>query len=204
MKPLRINERIRAPQVRVIAEDGSQMGVMSANEALMLAREGGFDLVEVSPQASPPVCRILNFNKFKYDEQRRERTAKRKHHITKLKEAKFKPHIEQHDYEVKRNMIRRFILRGDQVKVTMMFRGRELAHTEIGRRVFEKLIDELQDVTKVERSPHLDGRFMTMVFGPDRDKIKKVEQRVAQLKKNQSKKTTKKAAPKISTEKTSS
>ncbi len=179
MRQLRVNERIRANQVRVIGADGAQLGVMAPAEALRLAREGGLDLVEVAPQTAPPVCRILDFNKFRYDEQRREREAKKKHHIAKLKEVKFKPHIETHDYQVKLEMLRRFLLRGDQAKVTMVYRGRELAHTEVGRRILDRLVEDLKPISKVERTPMLDGRFMTMVFGPDRDKIKRLERQQA-------------------------
>ena len=174
-----MNERIRIAQVRVIGEDGAQLGVMAPMDALKLAREHGLDLVEVAPQTSPPVCRIMDFNKFRYEEQRREREAKKKHHIAKLKEVKFKPHIEAHDYQVKLAMLKRFLLRGDQAKVTMVYRGRELAHTELGRRILDRLIEDLKSISKVERNPILDGRFMTMVFGPDREKIKRAEQQAA-------------------------
>jgi len=177
-----VNERIRIAQVRVIAEDGAQLGVMAPADALRVAREQGLDLVEVAPQTSPPVCRIMNFNKFRYDEQRREREAKRKHHVAKLKEVKFKPRIEAHDYQVKLGMLKRFLLRGDQAKVTMVYRGRELAHTELGRRILDRLTEELKPISKVERTPALDGRFMTMVFGPDREKIKRVERDAARQK----------------------
>ena len=179
MKQLRVNERIRISQVRVIGADGAQLGVMVPLDALRLAREQGLDLVEVAPLVSPPVCRIMDFNKFRYEEQRREREAKKKHHIAKLKEVKFKPHIEEHDYKVKLGMLQRFLMRGDQAKVTMVYRGRELAHTELGRRILERLIGDLQPISKVERTPMLDGRFMTMVFGPDRDKIKRLEREEA-------------------------
>ena len=179
MKQLRVNERIRISQVRVIAEDGAQLGVMAPSEALRLARERGFDLVEVAPQTSPPVCRILDFNKFRYEEQRREREARKKHHVAKLKEVKFKPHIEEHDYRVKLAMLKRFLLRGDQAKVTMVYRGRELAHTELGRRILDRLIEDLKPISRVERTPALDGRFMTMIFGSDRDKIKQLERQAS-------------------------
>ena len=175
MKQLRVNERIRISQVRVIGEDGAQLGVMAPPDALRLAKEKGLDLVEVAPQTSPPVCRIMDFNKFRYDEQRREREAKKKHHIAKLKEVKFKPHIEEHDYQVKLGMLKRFLMRGDQAKVTMVYRGRELAHTELGRRILDRLVEDLKSISKVERSPMLDGRFMTMVFGSDREKVKQLE-----------------------------
>ena len=155
---------------------------MTPTDALRLARERGLDLVEVAPQTSPPVCRILDFNKFRYEEQRREREARKKHHIAKLKEVKLKPRIEEHDYQVKLSMLKRFLMRGDQAKVTMVYRGRELAHTELGRRILDRLTKDLEPISKVERTPALDGRFMTMVFGPDRDKIKRVQQREARQK----------------------
>ena len=182
MRQLRVNERIRISQVRVIGADGAQLGVMAPADAIRLAREQGFDLVEVAPQNTPPVCRIMDFNKFRYEEQRREREAKKKHHIAKLKEVKFKPHIEAHDYQVKLDMLRRFLMRGDQAKVTMVYRGRELAHTELGRRILDRLIDDLKPISRVERTPALDGRFMTMVFGPDREKIRKLERQTARQK----------------------
>ncbi len=180
MKQLRVNERIRISQVRVIGDDGAQLGVMVPADAIRLAREKGLDLVEVAPQTNPPVCRIMDFNKFRYEEQRREREARKKHHVAKLKEVKFKPHIEEHDYQVKLSMLKRFLMRGDQAKVTMVYRGREMAHTELGRRILDRLIQDLEAISKVERTPLLDGRFMTMVFGPDRDKIKRAEQRERQ------------------------
>jgi translation initiation factor IF-3 len=182
VKQLRVNERIRINQVRVIGDDGAQLGVMNPIDAVKLARERGFDLVEVAPQAVPPVCRIMDFNKFKYEEQRREREAKKKHHVTKLKEVKFKPHIEAHDYKVKLNMLKRFLMRGDQAKVTMVYRGRELAHTELGTRILDRLIQDLTPVVKVERRPSLEGRMMTMILGPDREGIKRVEREAARVK----------------------
>jgi translation initiation factor IF-3 len=177
-----VNERIRINQVRVIGADGAQLGVMNPVDAIKLAREQGLDLVEVAPQTTPPVCRIMDFNKFRYEEQRREREAKKKHHVAKLKEVKFKPHIEDHDYKVKLDMLKRFLLRGDQAKVTMVYRGRELAHTELGRKILDRLVEDLKFLSRVERTPMLDGRFMTMVFGPDRDKIKLYERQQARVK----------------------
>jgi len=174
-----VNERIRVTQVRVIGADGAQLGVMASAEALRLARESGLDLVEVAPQTAPPVCRIMDFNKFRYEEQRREREAKKKHHIAKLKEVKFKPHIEEHDYQTKLKKIKQFLMRGDQVKVTMVYRGRELAHTEVGKRILTRLIEDLKPISRVERTPTLDGRFMTMVFGSDREKIRQLERQAS-------------------------
>ncbi len=173
MKSWRINERIRSGQIRVIGEDGTQLGILSPADALRMARERGLDLVEVAPQTNPPVCRILDFNKFKYEEQKRERVAKRKHHVTKLKEVKFKPRIEAHDYQVKLGMLRKFLIRGDQAKVTMVYRGREMSRTEIGRRVLERLIEDLKPISKVERNPSMEGRFLSMIFGPDREGVRR-------------------------------
>ncbi len=168
--------------MRVIAEDGAQLGIMVPGDAIRMAREQGLDLVEVAPQTNPPVCRIMDFNKFRYEEQRREREAKKKHHVAKLKEVKFKPHIEEHDYQVKLNMLKRFLTRGDQAKVTMVYRGREMAHTELGRRILDRLIEDLRPVSKIERTPQMDGRFLTMVFGSDRDKVKQLEREQARKK----------------------
>lgn len=179
MKELRVNERIRIAQVRVIGADGAQLGIMSPAEGLRIAKEQGFDLVEVSPTASPPVCRILDYNKLRYDEQRREREAKKKHHVTKLKEVKFKPRIEEHDYQVKISRLKRFLSRGDQTKVTMVFRGREMAHTEIGARVMDRVVEDLVQYAKLERKASLEGRMMTMILGPDKDGIRKIERDAA-------------------------
>ena len=197
MRQLRVNERIRISQVRVIGADGAQLGVMAPADALKIAREAGLDLVEVAPQTTPPVCRIMDFNKFKYEEQRREREAKKKHHIAKLKEVKFKPHIEEHDYKVKLGMLTRFLMRGDQAKVTMVYRGRELAHTEVGRRILDRLIGDLKHISKVERNPALDGRFMTMVFGADREKIKQWERQASKQKAQAEREIAKATAPAV-------
>ena len=177
---MRVNERIRIAQIRVIAEDGAQLGVMTPTDALRMAREQGLDLVEVAPQANPPVCRITDFNKLKYEQAKREREAKKKHHIAKLKEMKFKPHIDQHDYHVKLQQLTRFLMRGDQVKVTLVFRGREMAHVALGRRVLERLVTDLQGVGRVERNPSLEGRFMTMIVSPDHAALKRARKHQAQ------------------------
>jgi len=175
-----VNERIRVAQIRVIAEDGAQLGLMTPQDALRLARERGYDLVEVAPMATPPVCRIMDFNKFKYEQQKREREAKKKHHLAKLKEVKFKPHIEQHDYQVKLQRLKRFLSRGDKAKVTMVFRGREMAHLDIGRRVLDRLVEDLRQVGIVERTPMLEGRFMTMILLPDHAALKRAKKQQAQ------------------------
>ena len=146
---------------------------MTPQDALRMARERGYDLVEVSPQATPPVCRFLDFNKFRYEVARREREAKKKHRLAKLKEIKFKPRIEDHDYHVKLQQLKKFLARGDKAKVTMVFRGREMAHTELGRRVLDRLVTDLTGFGRVERTPILEGRFMTMIFSPDHGAVKR-------------------------------
>ena len=161
--------------MRVIGDAGEQLGLMNPIDATRMAREKGLDLVEVAPQAQPPVCRIMDFNRFKYEQQRRDREAKKKHHIAKLKEVKFKPHIEEHDYQVKLGMLRRFLGRGDKAKVTLVFRGRELAHVDIGRRVLERVAQDLAGIGLVERNPILEGRFLTMIVQPDHAALKKVK-----------------------------
>ena len=175
-----MNERIRIAQIRVIAEDGAQLGVMTPLDALKLAREQGYDLVEVAPQASPPVCRIMDFNKFKYEQQKREREAKKMRHLAKLKEVKFKPHIGTHDYGVKVQQLKRFLSRGDKAKVTIVFRGREMAHIDVGRRVLDRVVTDLQQVGIVERNPILEGRFLTMIFSPDAVALRRAKKQQAQ------------------------
>ena len=164
----------------MIAEDGAQLGVMTPMDALKLARERGYDLVEVAPMATPPVCRIMDFNKFKYEQDKHDREARRKHHVARLKEIKFRPHIEDHDYRVKLNQLKRFLERGDNVKITLMFRGREMAHTDIGRRVLERLRADMAGVGLTERSPILEGRFMTMVLLPDHLSLKRTKKQQVQ------------------------
>ena len=158
----------------MIDDQGVQLGVMNPLDAMKVAKERGLDLVEVAPQAVPPVCRILDFNKFRYDQEKRDREAKRKHHLARLKETKFKPHIEANDYQVKLQQIKRFLMRGDKVKVTMVYRGRELSHLDLGQRILKRLVADLNPMGKVERDPLLEGRFMSMVFGPDAAAIKRM------------------------------
>lgn len=173
MRQLLVNERIRINQVRVIDDQGAQLGVMSPAEGMRIARERGLDLVCVSPTTMPPVCRILDFNKFRYEEERREREGKKKHHASKLKEVKFRPRIEEHDYRVKLNNLRRFLARGDKTKVTLVYRGREMAHKELGTRVLDRVVADLKAIGKMERTPLMEGRFLTLVLSPDRDGLKR-------------------------------
>jgi len=163
---VRVNERIRVPQVRVISDDGTQVGVLPVREALTLAQSKGLDLVEVSPTARPPVCRIMDYGKFKYEQNRRARKAKKKQHQMQLKEVKMRPKIDDHDYDFKMNHAREFLSQRDKVKFTITFRGREVAHMEIGHRLIQKAIAELADVASVEQPPRAEGRSLNAVLMP--------------------------------------
>ena len=162
----RVNRQIRISPVRVIAPDGEQMGILPIERALEIAEEQGLDLVEVAPLARPPVCRIMDYGKFKYEEQRQAREARKKQHHVQIKEVKMRPGIEDHDFEFKVRHARKFLLDGNKVKLTMMFRGRQMAHPEYGRQVLDRVFLELQDVSKIESQPLMEGRSMVMVLAP--------------------------------------
>jgi len=162
----RINQQIRISPVRVIDPEGEQIGILPVERALEIAMEQGLDLVEVAPMARPPVCRIMDYGKFKYEEQRKAREARKKQHHVQLKEVKMRPGIEEHDFEFKTRHARRFLEEGNKVKVTMMFRGRQMAHPELGREVLDRVVEELSDVAKLESSPMMEARSMTMVLAP--------------------------------------
>jgi translation initiation factor IF-3 len=166
----RVNERIRVPQVRVIGDDGAQVGVLPVREALAMAQSKGLDLVEVSPTARPPVCRIMDYGKFKYEQNLRARKAKKKQHHTHLKEIKMRPKIDDHDYDFKMRHARTFLGERDKVKFTITFRGREMAHTEIGHELMRKILSELVDVGIVESSPRQEGRSINAVVMPKAQK----------------------------------
>ncbi len=165
-----MNERIRVPQVRVIGDDGTQIGVLPVREALAMAQSKALDLVEVSPTARPPVCRIMDYGKFKYEQNRRARKAKKKQHQMQLKEIKMRPKIEDHDYSFKVQHAREFLTSRDKVKITITFRGREIAHQDIGHRLMQKAIAELADVALVESPPRTEGRSLTTVLMPKAQK----------------------------------
>jgi translation initiation factor IF-3 len=154
--------------VRVIGDDGSQLGIMPVEQALAAAESAGLDLVEVAPTARPPVVRIMDYGKFKYEEARKARLARKKQHHIQIKEVKFRPGIEPHDFEFKIRHARRFLEEGNKVKATMMFRGRQMAHPELGRGVLDRVAQVLDDVGKVESLPALEGRNMTMILAPRR------------------------------------
>ena len=162
----RVNTEISSLKVRLVDERGEMIGVVSRNDALARATEAGLDLVEVAANADPPVCKILDFGKFKYEEQKRKNEARKKQKIIEVKEIKLRPGIDDHDYEVKMRSMNKFLEEGDKVKVTMRFRGRELAHQEIGMEVLMRVRDELEKLSKVEQHPRMEGRQMTMVLSP--------------------------------------
>jgi len=153
-------------RVRLVDERGEMVGVVLRNEALDMAADAGLDLVEVAPNADPPVCKILDFGKFKYEEQKKKNEAKKKQKVIEVKEIKLRPGIDDHDYDVKMRSMVKFIDEGDKVKVTMRFRGRELAHQELGMNVLMRVRDDLEEVAKIEQHPRMEGRQMTMVLSP--------------------------------------
>ena len=162
----RINDEIGVPRVRLVDERGQMVGVVGRNEALTMAVQAGLDLVEIAPNADPPVCKILDFGKYKYEEQKKKNEARKKQKIIEVKEIKLRPSIDDHDYEVKRRSMTKFIEEGDKVKVTMRFRGRELAHQELGMDVLMRVRGDLDEIAKVEQMPRMEGRQMTMVISP--------------------------------------
>lgn len=163
---VRTNERIRVQQVRLIGPEGEQLGIVSIQKALSMASQYELDLVEVAPNIVPPVCKILDFTKFKYDEEKKERQNKKRHHQTHLKEIRVKPNIEEHDYQVKLKQLIAFLREKDKVKVGLFFRGREMAHQELGRRIMDRLVTETSQYGIVEKPPILEGRSITMIIGP--------------------------------------
>ncbi len=162
----RINEDIEVSEVRLVAEDGEQLGVVALDAALQRAADSGLDLVEVSPNASPPVCKIIDYGKLKYQEQKKKNEARKKQKTIEVKEIKLRPNIDTHDYDVKMRSARRFIDDGDKVKVTLRFRGREMAHQDLGAQVLERVRGELDEIAKVEQIPKMEGRQMVMVMSP--------------------------------------
>ncbi|HCZ17069.1 MAG TPA: translation initiation factor IF-3 [Accumulibacter sp.] len=169
-KAQRVNGEINAPEVRLVGEDGEALGVMSAREALSLAEEAGLDLVEIAPMARPPVCRIVDFGKFKYQEQKRQHEQRQKQKQVQVKEVKLRPGTDENDYQIKLRNMTRFLEEEDKVKVTLRFRGREMAHQDIGMRQIERIRADLQEVALVEQMPKMEGRQMIMVLTPSKKK----------------------------------
>jgi translation initiation factor IF-3 len=164
----RINERIRVPEVRVIGDDGTQIGVMRTDEALRYAQERDLDLVEVAPEARPPVCRVLDYSKYKYEQSQKQKAARKHQQQITIREIKFRPKIAEQDYATKKRHVERFLKHKDKVKITIMFRGREVTHPERGQMILDRLAEELTDLAIIEQRPNLDGRNMTMLLGPSK------------------------------------
>ncbi len=162
----RVNDRIRAPEIRLIGAEGENVGVVTPARALALAQEAGLDLVEISPNATPPVCKIMDFGKFKYENQKREAEARKKQKTIEVKEIKFRPGTDTHDYDVKMRSVLKFLEGGDKVKVTLRFRGREMAHQQLGMELLNRVAADVAEVGKVENMPKLEGRQMVMMIGP--------------------------------------
>ncbi|HMG27062.1 MAG TPA: translation initiation factor IF-3 [Acidimicrobiia bacterium] len=162
----RINDRIRAREVLLIGANGEQLGVKPLPEALATAREEELDLVEVAPNANPPVCRIMNYGRYKYEQEQRRKESRKKATNVVVKEMKFRPKIDEHDYETKMKHVERFLAEGSKVKLTIMFRGREVFHPELGLRILERVADQVSEIAVVESAPRQDGRNMTMVLNP--------------------------------------
>ena len=165
----RINDRIRVPEVRLVGPAGEQVGIVRIEDALRLAQENDLDLVEVAPQARPPVCKLMDFGKFKYESAQKARESRRNQQLTVIKEQKLRPKIDQHDYETKKGHVSRFLAAGNKVKVTIMFRGREQSRPELGFRLLQKLADDVTELGFVESSPKQDGRNMIMVLAPHKN-----------------------------------
>ena len=164
----RINDRIRVPEVRLIAEDGKQIGVVKTDEALRYAQERDLDLVEVAPDARPPVCRVLDYSKYKYEQAQKQKQARKHQQQITIREIKFRPKIAQRDYDTKKGHVARFLRNKDKVKITIMFRGREVTHPERGTALLERLAEELSELAVIEQNPSQDGRNMTMMLAPSK------------------------------------
>ena len=162
----RSNNRISSPEVQVIANDGENLGILNTNEAISIAKKQDLDLIEIAPNANPPVCKIMDMGKYKYDAQKKANLAKKKQKIIALKEIKMRPVTETHDYEFKVKNAKKFISKGDKVKFTVKFKGREMQHTELGKDLMNRIIEETKDIAKVESQPKFEGRQMVMIIQP--------------------------------------
>ncbi|GAK54505.1 translation initiation factor IF-3 [Candidatus Moduliflexus flocculans] len=182
----RINEQIRVPQVRVIGVDGEQLGVISIQEALQRAEALTLDLVEVSPNADPPVCKLMDYGKFRYQQQKRAHEAKKKQAVVQLKEVKVRPKIDEHDYQFKLKHVMRFLEDGDKAKLTVVFRGREIVHREIGEKLLARFIDDVKDIGDVEAAPKMEGRNLMAILTAKSQKPPKQTVKVEPSQENES------------------
>ncbi len=165
---VRINEKIRADQVRLIGPDGEQVGIVSTSEALAYADRLNLDLVEVAPMAIPPVCKVMDYGKYRYEQEQKAKEARKRQTTISIKEIKLRPKIDDHDFDTKKGHVERFLKKGDKVKLTIMFRGRELVHPHLGERLLRRMAADLADISEIESEPNLDGRNMVMMLGPKR------------------------------------
>jgi len=165
---VRINEKIRADAVRLIGPDGEQVGIVGVPEALIYADRLNLDLVEVAPMASPPVCKVMDYGKYRYEQEQKAKEARKRQTTISIKEIKLRPKIDDHDFDTKRGHVERFLKKGDKVKLTIMFRGRELVHPHLGERLLRRMADDLAEIGEVESEPNLDGRNMVMMLTPKR------------------------------------
>jgi translation initiation factor IF-3 len=170
----RINHEIRVSRVRVISNEGEALGILAIGDALTRADAAGFDLVEISPNAEPPVCKIMDYGKFKYEKSKKQKEAKKKQHVMHLKEIKLHPKTDEHDFTFKMEHARNFLLKGDRVKITIVFRGREITHIEFGSRMMEKAMKMIIDISTMEMNPKMEGRNLISIFVPDKLKVKEV------------------------------
>jgi translation initiation factor IF-3 len=175
-----VNEEIRVPRVRVISSNGDALGILPIVEARERAVYEGLDLVEVAPNAEPPVCRIMDYGKFKYEKSKKQKEAKKKQHVSHLKEIKMHPKTEEHDYQFKMDHARKFLYRGDRVKATIVFRGREIAHLDFGKKILERFEADIADLCSVEFACKMEGRNMISMYVPDKAKIKEFTRKVEQ------------------------
>ena len=166
VKEVAINWDIKAPEVRVIDPDGKQVGVLPVKEAIKIAEERGLDLVEVAPNSQPPVCRIMNYGKYKYQQSKRTQEARKHQTVIRIKEVKVRPRTEEHDFQFKLRHVKRFLDEGNKVKISILFRGREIAHPEFGKELLNRFIEAVKDVMVIEQSPRLEGRNMVMILAP--------------------------------------
>jgi translation initiation factor IF-3 len=176
----RMNDRIRVPEIRVISEEGEQLGVMTPEDAIKRAEEVGLDVVEVAPNSRPPVCRIMDYGKYKYEQKKK--AGKGKGHAASLKEVKLRPRTDDHDLAFKLKNARRFLMDGDKVKVTVMYRGREMVHRQLGREQLDRVVEMLGPMAKVENPPRMEGRFLSMILVPDRETIAEIVKQEAAAK----------------------
>jgi translation initiation factor IF-3 len=177
---VRVNRFIRVPQVRVINEDGQQLGIMATEAARDIASRVGLDLVEIAPTARPPVCKIMDYGRYKYELKKKAAVAKKSQHQSQLKEIKFRPHISEHDLEFKLKNARKFLMDGDKVKCTVMFRGREIVHSQVGRELIKRVAADLGEIASLEHDPQMSGRMMSTTLAPNRASIDRIKARERQ------------------------